>query len=114
MQASFGEMLALLIKNGCSDKICFLGELQSNLIFPPVNNDSLFWRCSRVYMSKLVSKPRDAWNNDSGKSNFLAEAGGDLRCQVHGGSLPVAAEVAGWLICLLEPFRVDLNLVGFW
>ena len=58
--------------------------------------------------------PRDAWDNDSGKSNFLAEAGGELRCQVHGGTLPVAVEVAGWSVCPLEPFRVDLNVVRFW
>lgn len=45
----------------------------------------LFWRCSGVYVSKLVSVPRDIWDNDSGQSNCSAEAGGELQHRVHRG-----------------------------
>lgn len=76
MQTAFSEILVFLIRNSYSYKICVLGELQSSLIFPPVNNDLLLWKCSRVCMSKLFRMPRDAWDNDGGKSNVLAETGG--------------------------------------
>lgn len=36
-------------------------------------------------MSTVVSMPRDIWDNDSGQSNFSAEAGGELQHQVHRG-----------------------------